>query len=239
MYFRVIDTDLEHPFYVTAADEALALSCSMKDGMDTLHFYRREPSGISVGYFEKVEDNVNIDECKKLGIKIVRRTSAGGSIYTDRNQLIYSLITRKPLGKNIEVTFELVCNCLIEALFELGIDATYKPPNDILINGKKVSGSAQVKKRNVYLIHGTMILALENNTLERVLKNHKPGYTSSIQAECGFMPEIDSLKIAIRNAFSAKFNIRYQVGDFTDSEKKIIQELVENKYSTQKWNFKR
>jgi lipoate-protein ligase A len=207
--------------------------------MDTLHFYRREPPGISVGYFEKVENNVNIDECKELGINIVRRTSAGGSIYTDRNQLIYSLITRKPLGENVEVTFELVCNCLIEALLELGIEASYKPPNDILINGKKISGSAQVKKRNVYLIHGTVILALQDTILERVLKNHKPGYTSSIEAECGVIPEIDSLKSAIRNAFSARFNIRYQFGDFTDSEKKIIQYLVENKYSTQKWNFKR
>ena len=237
-HWRLIDTDLQHPYYVTAADEVLVISCAENSAPDTLHFYRRKPPGISVGYFQKVSEDVDQELCEKLGISIVRRTSAGGTIYTDQNQLIYSIITRQPIGKNVKDSFKRVCNCLVSALGMHEIKATYKPPNDVLVNGKKISGSAQVKKKNVYLIHGTIILALDQDVIERVLKQPKVGYTSSIQKECGFVPEIDHLKRSVKHAFQDEFDVTFHHGRFSKAEEKLIQELINNKYSTESWNFK-
>jgi lipoate-protein ligase A len=236
--WRLIDTDLNHPFYVTAADEALAISCSEFNGKPTLHFYRRDPPGISVGYFRKVEEDVYIDKCKELGIEIVRRTSGGGSIFTDENQLIMGLITNQRVGKNVEETFKLVCTCLIQALGSMGINADYKPPNDILVNGKKISGSAQVKKKNVYIIHSTIILALDNEIINQLLKNTKFGYTSSIQHELGSKPDLGKLKIAVKDAFQDQLGVDFQEGTFNKKEVELIQQLIKNKYSTNAWNFK-
>lgn len=238
MYWRVIDTDQEHPYYVTAADEALAITCPQDEGMDSLHFYRRSPPGVSVGYFRDVTEDVNIDYCERHGISIVRRTSAGGTIYTDSHQLIYSIITRQALGNDVKDSFKRVCNCLVSALGMHEIRATYKPPNDVLINGKKVSGSAQVKKKNVYLIHGTIILALDQDVIDRVLKQPKVGYTSSIKKECGSVPEIDHLKRSIKYAFQDEFDVKFHHGRFSETEEKLIQDLIKNKYSTKSWNFK-
>jgi lipoate-protein ligase A len=235
----VIDTDLNHPYYVTAADEALAIGCGKYGAENTLHLYRRKPPAISVGYFRKVDEDIDLQACEDLGITVVRRTSGGGSIYTDPDQLIFSLITNQPLGDDVEHSFRVVCLALIEALKMCEIPATFKPPNDVLVNDKKVSGAAQVKKRNAYLTHATIILDLDNKIIERVLKNAKLGYTSSIQKECGFTPEVGELKLALQNAFQEQLGIKFENGKFSEIEKKCIQELIENKYSSDAWNFKR
>jgi lipoate-protein ligase A len=182
---------------------------------------------------------VDIDLCDSLGITIVRRSSAGGSIYTDENQLIFSLISKKPLGKNVEDIFRNVCDSLIRALDDFGITAAFKEPNDVVINGKKISGSAQVKKKNVYLIHGTLILSIDQSIVERVLKRHIPENISSIEQESGIKLDIQDLKDALKNRMADRFNIQFEPGTFTEIENDLIDKLVREKYSTKSWNFKR
>lgn len=237
--WRVIDTDLNHPYYVTAADEALAISCSEYGAQNTIHFYRREPAAISLGYFRKVAEDIDIDMCNKLGIKIVRRTSGGGSIYTDKNQLILGIISSQAMGADVEDSFERTCAILINALGKCGITASYKPPNDVLINGKKVSGSALVKKKNAYITHSTIILKLDQTTINRVLKQSKPGYVSSIIQEYGSAPKFEDLKNAILASFRDEFDMDFEPGKFSNQEQELIQELIKTKYGNQDWNFKR
>ena len=182
---------------------------------------------------------MNIEKCDELGIKIVRRTSAGGSIYTDKDQLIFGLITPHALGSDVEDTFKKVCGGIINALAELDIPSKFKEPNDITINEKKISGSAQVKKKYAYIIHSTVILALDDDIVDQLLKNAKPGYTSSIQHEMGFKPDIDLVKTAIKTAFHKTFGVSFKNGQFSRSEKILIDDLIKNKYSSKAWNFKR
>jgi lipoate-protein ligase A len=239
--WRLIDTDLNHPYFVTAADEAIAIAMARENHNigPTLHFYRRNPPGISVGYFRKTRDDVDVELCKKLGIVIVRRTSAGGSIYTDKDQLIFSLISKKPLGKNVEDIFRNVGESIIGTLNDFEIIATFKPPNDVQINGKKISGSAQVKKRNIYLIHSTLIISIDQALLERVLKNHTADNVSSIEHETGKTIAVSSLKEKIKDKIAEKFNIQFKPGTFSDIEGRLIDQLINDKYSTNQWNFKR
>ncbi len=239
MSWRLIDTDLEDPYYVTAADEALAISCAKGNFSQALHLYRRDPPAVSIGYFRNIKDDVNIELCEKLGIKIVRRTSAGGSIYTDKNQLIFGIIASQPFGKTIEENFRIICEILITTLSNFGIRAQYKPPNDVVINGRKISGSAQVKKKNVYLLHGTVILNIDQTKLEKLLRNHKPGYISSIFSECGFQPDFNDLKLELKKAIEERLNVEIKKDFFTSYEEQMINELIAKKYSVNAWNFKR
>jgi lipoate-protein ligase A len=192
-----------------------------------------------VGYFRKVAEDVELEACKKLGVRIVRRTSGGGSIFTDRNQLIFSLITDHALGSDVGDSFKRTCDGLITALEVCNIHATFKPPNDILINGKKISGSAQARKKRAYLTHSTIILDIDHDIIHSVLKQAKHGYTSSVHAECGFTPELGMLKKAIITAYSEQFGIQFQAGELTLKEQKMVQELIETKYGTDQWNFRR
>jgi lipoate-protein ligase A len=128
---------------------------------------------------------------------------------------------------------------LIEALDQFGITAEFKPPNDLVVNSKKISGSAQAKKKNAYIIHSTIILRLDPEIINGVLKNPYPSYTSSIEHECGEVLDVNDLKTAIKNAFQKQFGIEFQNDDFSKLEKELIYKLMKNKYRTQEWTFKR
>jgi len=237
--WRLIDTDLGHPYYVTAAEEAISLARAKDLVPDTLHFYRRDPPGVSVGYFKKVEDDVNLDYCKENIVVIVRRMTGGGTIFTDKNQLIYSIITKNQLGSGVEDTFEMVCNGIIEMLKKFNIQTEYKPPNDILLNGKKISGSAQTLKKDVVLLHGTILLATDLDLMNKVLKNVDLDHVTTIRNELvNNVPSIEDVKKGLMITFEDQFDIKINQGELIRSESEMIIELEQNKYGVKDWNFK-
>jgi lipoate-protein ligase A len=95
--------------------------------------------------------------CERLGATILRRVSGGGAVYHDHGNLNYSVILHKHSLKtrldDVEKSYDLLCGGLIEGLKILGIDA-YNQKGDIMICGKKVSGSAQHRLYDAILHHG-------------------------------------------------------------------------------------
>jgi len=206
---------------------------------DTLHFYRRDPPGVSLGYFKKINEDVDIEHCREKGVVVVRRTSGGGSIFTDKDVLIYGLITGKHLGASVEDSFRIVCKAMISALEGLGIRPEFKPPNDILLNGKKISGNAQTIKNKVVLIHGTIILDMDMDLMRYVLKEKKTDNVSSILLETGKSIPLDELKEGFVNAIAKTLGDEPRYGELTEYENLLIEELIRNKYGKDEWNLKR
>jgi len=235
---RLIDTDLADPYYVTALDEAIAIARAEGKAPDTIHFYRRNPPGISVGHFRKVAEDVNLEECKKAGVKVVRRASGGGTIFTDKGCLIYS-IARKDRGapEQPKETFRKVCGAIVDALARFGIAAEYKPPNDVLLDGAKISGSAQVRKGSTTLIHGTVILDTDVALMRLVLKNAKD--VTTVRGKRGFVPEAWKLKRALAEEFAGIFGEDVEQGAPTEYELALARKLVAEKYGNDEWNFMR
>ncbi|MCD6109115.1 MAG: lipoate--protein ligase family protein [Thermoplasmata archaeon] len=238
MIWRLIDTDLAHPYYVTAADEAILEAFRKNIIPPTIHFYRRKPAGVSVGRTKKIEGDVNIKKCEKYGVKVVRRKSGGGTIYTDEGCLIYS-ITFSPGLETYDPLkiFQKTCSSIICALQRFHINAEYKTPNDILVNGKKISGSAQVRKGDSVLIHGTILVSTNLDVMREVLKKHKPVSTLEIESK-GELPLIGEIKKALADEFGKTFGVRLEKNDFTKYEKKLIEKLVQERYGRDEWNFK-
>lgn len=238
--WRLIDTDLGHPYYVTAAEEAICKARAQDLVSDTLHFYRRDPPGISVGYFKKVEEDVNVELCKKNNVTIVRRMTGGGTIFTDKNQLIFSIITKRQLANGIENTFKMVCNGIIDMLKKFNIQAEYKPPNDILLNEKKISGSAQTLKKDVVLLHGTILLATDLDLMQKVLKQINLDYITTIEQELvNNIPTIEEIKTELVKSFNKSFGVKILQDSLNQREIKMTKILINDKYNSNKWNFKR
>ena len=90
--WRLLDTEPRDAFYNMALDEAIATARSKNLVPNTLRFFRWEPSAVSIGYFQSLEEEVDIPTCDKIGVDFVRRRTGGGAVYHDREgELTYSL----------------------------------------------------------------------------------------------------------------------------------------------------
>jgi lipoate---protein ligase len=245
MLWRLIDTDLASPAYTSAADEAIMIARQKHIVPNTLHLYRRDKPTISLGYFENVEESVNLDIAKEHGVYLVRRISGGSAIFTDPNQIIFSVILdNEMVPESPNETFPIVCGGIVKALSVLGLEAEFKPINDVLVNGKKISGSAQTRKWDVVLQHGTLIVDADFGLMFRVLRTKKKkvktqeGMTS-LAKELGRVPSMDEVKVAIVKGFSRQFNVEVVKGVLTHFEKSTIDRLIEEKYGREEYTLQR
>ena len=241
MGWRFIDTTNTDPYYVTAVDEAISLARKEKKVSNTLHFYSRNPPAISVGRSKKIHDDINLEKCLNNNIQIVRRTTGGGTIFTDKDCLIYSLVFDKEelKAKSPQERFHLVCTSLISSLKEFEITAVYKPPNDILLNGKKISGSSQIVKGTIVLIHGTILLNTDIELMNAVLTHPNHEYVSTIYRETKKLLAPPQLKKTIKKEFEHTLDTRFEQTPLSSYEKEIVQSLLQQRYHKDAWNYVR
>jgi lipoate-protein ligase A len=247
MDWRLIDSKLITPEESCSRDEAI-LESRIKDLVpNTLHLYRRNIPSVSLGYFQKICDAVDLDFCRSRNIRILRRMSGGSAIYTDSKQLIYAVIIKDDLG-SVPESYKKICEAVILGLGFVGINAEFKPINDILVGGKKISGSAQLRRQGTILQHGTLLIDEDFETMFKALKvpeskfkpmglKHPVQKMASLKTE-GFNHEMDALKDAIARGFSEYFGVGIKKGGLTKAERKLVKDLKAKKYGNDDWNLR-
>ncbi len=254
--WRLIPLKTHNAFMNMAIDEAI-LQAKIKGIVpNTIRLYQWAPSAVSVGRFQKVENEVYVENCQAYGVDIVRRISGGGTVYHDgEREITYGVIADKETleSSDIAVIYRKICRGLIEAARILGVDAEFSPgsarqcPN-IVVNGRKISGSAQAHKGNVVLQHGTLLLDVDLDWMFKFLR--VPWARSHMDILCVAERKITSLKHelgrevskeeaqkALVKGFENALDIQLVEDELTDFEIKTAERLCKEKYSTQKWNF--
>jgi lipoate-protein ligase A len=252
--WRLLDTGLNDAFYNMALDEAIAIARSRNLVPNTLRFFRWNPSAVSIGYFQSMEDEIEISACKLEGIDYVRRRTGGGAVYHDKDgELTYSLIideNNRLISGDIQKTYETLCSGLVLGLQLLGIPAEFKPINDIIVIGKKISGNAQTRGTHVVHQHGTILREVDPKLMFRVLRvpNEKirdkiiksvEERVTSINKFLKRKVTFQELKQALINGFSNSFKIELAPGETVEFEKQLAKKLRRKKYATKKWNLRR
>ena len=120
---------------------------------DCLFYWQVEPS-VVFGRNQLIRNEVNTSYCRDHGIGIFRRKSGGGCVYADKDNIMFSFVTG---GDNVGLTFNRYINMMVLTLRSLGVEATADGRNDILIDGRKVSGTAFYRMRGRNIVHGTML----------------------------------------------------------------------------------
>lgn len=123
------------------------------DEQDCFFYWQVDPSVI-FGRNQLIENEVNIEYCKNHGISMFRRKSGGGCVYADKSNLMFSYITAE---ENVGFVFNRYINMVIHTLRKLGVEATTSGRNDIMIDGRKVSGNAFYHIPGKSIVHGTML----------------------------------------------------------------------------------
>ena len=245
MDWRVIDLGRINPALTAAVDEAILTSCAAGSVGNTLSFYSRDRPTVSLGYFEKASECIDLDLCREKGIVIIRRLSGGSAIYTDSGQIIYTLtLSHGLVPENPKGSYPLICAGVVNALQSLGIAAEYRPLNDVVVDGRKISGSAQTRRAAVVLQHGTVIVDSDLETMMRVIlqrpgKPRRREEMTSISIELGRTVEMDEVKNALVTGFEKAFGITACRSSLTTEEKELARNLSEEKYGKGVFTFQR
>ena len=241
--WRLVDSGTVPPPESAALDEAMLEWHSRGHVPDTLHFYIRSRPTVSVGYFQRVAESVDLDECSERGVEVVRRRSGGRSIYTDSGQLIYAVVAdaASVAGRGGD-SFVPVCSALARALCALGVDAVHRPVNDIEVGGRKVSGSAQLRRRGSVLQHGTVIVDTDTDTMDAVLRHGVARPSERVTTLAELLPDagidIASVKRSLEAEVARAFDAAFERMPLTGEERGTVDELVASRYSLREWNLR-
>lgn len=246
--WRLVDSGHVPPSESAALDEAILEAHVEGNVPNTLHFYVRAVPTISVGYFQKIAESVDLAECERRGVAIVRRKSGGSSIYTDRGQLIYGLVIhRSDLPEERADSFRMTCQAIADAVSSFGVNAVYRPMNDVEVDGRKISGSAQLRRKDSVLQHGTIVVDSDLANMDSVLRANSARMKNisrpsermtTLSALLGAAPEMDLVKGALVKSFGEAFDAKFFSATLTDLESAMVKKLVSERYSKKEWNFK-
>ena len=200
---------------------------------------------IVVGQNQNTEAEINRAFVEAHQIRVIRRTTGGGAVYHDLGNLNYSFIT--DAGDTNELTMERFTHPVVEALRSLGLDAEVSGRNDILVEGRKVSGTAQRIVRGRILHHGTLLFSSNPGMVAGALRVDPAKFqsksTKSVRSRIGnirdFLPrdmDIQAFWQRIREALAGE---GMTFGVLTAEELAAVEELKRARYDTWEWNFGR
>jgi lipoate-protein ligase A len=254
--WRLLKLETHDAFMNMAIDEAILKARIEKRVPNTLRLYKWRPSAVSVGKFQKIENEVQIDNCRKCGIDLVRRITGGGTVYhAAGDEITYSVVVNKRdlAGSDATAVYAKVYAGLSEALGILGACSDFKEgsgkacPN-LTIRGRKISGSAQCHKGGFVLQHGTLLVDVNlermfdflrvpwaETSLEAVCA--AKGKITSIDAELGKCVSVEEVQQATIEGFRKRLQIDFESGSLTSYECELSEKLRRLKYATDDWTF--
>ena len=170
MKWRLIEQASYSAAMNMAVDNAIYESVANGRENPTIRFYKWDKSSVSIGAYQNPKE-INIDFCKKHKIDVVRRMTGGRAVYHDKDDFTYSVIAPiRVFGYSIEHAYREICSSIIKTLSDLGIKSALENKNDIIVNGKKISGNAsKAMEKGVYLQHGTLIYGIDFEVMPEVL----------------------------------------------------------------------
>lgn len=213
---------------------------------DCLLFYINAPS-IIIGRNQNTIEEINAQVVAERQIRVVRRISGGGAVYHDLGNLNFSFITPYVVGRFNR--YDHFTRPVIDVLRDLGVPAELGGRNDILADGRKISGNAQFATPNRMFSHGTLLFDSNLDDVTAAL-NPKPGKVESkgvksIRSRVANISEfvreaidVEELRERIlEKIFATRDRGRIPSVELTDGDWEQIDELVRTKYGTWDWNF--
>lgn len=236
-----------------ATDEAILRHVTSGESPNTLRFYTWNPSAVSIGYFQGIEQEVDLEACRDLNVAVVRRLTGGGAVYHDRDgEVTYSICiedTYPGLPSKVLDSYRVLCAGLVKGFEILGLTAEFKPINDILVNEKKISGNAQTRRFGGILQHGTLLCRVDPRLMFSLLKvpdekirdkliQAVEERVTSVERELGHVDR-DAITQAMISGFTETMGIELITGKLRASEIEMASQIKAERYADQAWNHKR
>ncbi|MEK3953919.1 lipoate--protein ligase family protein [Psychrobacillus sp. FSL K6-1464] len=263
------------PSYNMALDEALLDWHSEGLIPPVIRFYEWNPATLSIGYFQTVEKEIDIEAVKRLGLGFVRRPTGGRGVLHE-HELTYSVIVTESypsMPATVTEAYRVISEGLLLGFQNLGLNAYFSVPNtdeqkenlknpksavcfdapswyELVVEGKKVAGSAQTRQKGVILQHGAILLDLDEDKLiqtfkfasEEVRERVRKGLSQkavSINKIISKPVTMEECKTAFKNGFADALEIELVEYNLTQEQKNYVKQLEVTRYANDKWNYKK
>jgi lipoyltransferase/lipoate-protein ligase len=250
--WRLLQTGLNTAFSNMAVDRAILVENSEGKIPPTVRFYGWIPPAISIGYFQSVAEEIDVNACEKLGVDYVRRMTGGGAVFHEK-ELTYSIVipeSHPEIPKNIMKSYGRICGAVMKGLQHLGIKSEYAPINDIVTGGRKISGNAQTRKLETVLQHGTVLMDVDVDKMFSLLKvpNEKikdkliadvKQRVTSIKHLIGNEVSFKEVAEAMKIGFEEEFRVELIEGKLSKEELALAKKFEKECFSTTHWNNRR
>jgi len=235
--FRIIDTGVREGRSNIAFDAALIELHQQGKVPDTIRFMRFPPTAL-IGRHQDLSREIDLKFCEEDGVGTVRRITGGGAIYLDEGQLGWELVFhRSSLG--IVALPDLareICNAAAAGLSKLGVDAKFRPRNDIEVDGRKISGTGGFFDGDTLIYQGTVLVDMNAAQMVKALnvpqsKFAKHNLDSASQRVVTLqellgerVPDMETIKAALIDGFTEGLGIEAEAGEITAVEETLARE---------------
>ncbi|MBM7097306.1 lipoate--protein ligase family protein [Bacillus sp. H-16] len=269
-----IDSGDKNPYYNMALDEKLMDWHREGKIPPAVRFYGWNPATLSVGYFQKAKKEIDMDAVNRHGLGFVRRPTGGRAVLHE-DELTYSVIVSEDhpqMPDTVTEAYRVISQGLLEGFLELGLDAGFSIPRteeernnlknprsavcfdasswyELVVEGRKIAGSAQTRQKGVILQHGSIILSLNEDKLfdvfnypnDRVRERMQRSFKNkavAIEELLGKKVPVEKAKKVFKEGFEKGLNVRLEHIVLSDEQEKEVQVLAYRKYGTDDWNYK-
>jgi len=252
-----------------ATDEAILTAVTEGESLPTLRFFAWEPPCLSIGY-NQATDEVDITECQQAGVDVVRRPTGGRAIlHTD--ELTYSIVAPQSeprVAGGVVESYRRLSAGLVRGLRLLGVDvaqaeaghgqnadvsaACFDAPSayEVTAGGKKLVGSAQVRRREAVLQHGSLplrgditricrYLVVPSEERCQALRQELRARATSLELVLGRVVPFAQVVEALVRGFSEALNLHLKPGELSRHELALVRQFRREKYTSEAWNFRK
>jgi len=273
--WRYIDSGNGSPAFNMALDEALLDWHSEGLTPPIIRFYGWEPASLSIGYFQKIDREIDMDAVKRHGLGFVRRPTGGRGVLHE-HELTYSVIVSEghpEMPQTVTEAYRVISEGVLSGFQKLGLEAYFAVPRtdeernalksprsavcfdapswyELVVEGRKVAGSAQTRQKGVILQHGAILLDLDEDKLfslfkypnDRVKERMQKAFKTkavAIKEISGRSVSMEEAKAAFKEGFAEGLDIELEPYTLTEEELEYVYKLAKSKYESDEWNYKR
>jgi lipoate-protein ligase A len=203
---------------------------------------------VCLGYHQELDVEIDVEYCRLRGLPIVRRILGGGAVYLDRDQLFYQVVACKfdpDVPGSIQGAFRKYLEAPVKTYNDIGIRASYRPVNDVEVDGRKISGSGATEVGSSLILTGNMIFDFNFDEMARILKvpsekfRDKAAKTlrerlTTMKKELAEPPSEELVRQLLRRNYELTLNVELRDGRLSSEELNRIRDL-ERQYSSPDW----
>ena len=265
--WRLLDTGEAPGAWNMAVDEALLLCVGSRGCAPAIRFFRWRPACLSLGYFQSARRDVDVERCRELSVDIVRRPTGGRAVF-HHQEMTYSVAApdgHPAVAGGVEAAYRNIAAGLVAGLRHLGADARLAPPlppgvalprsgacfdaaapSEVTVRGRKMVGSAQVRRDGAVLQHGALLLDFDVALYLSLFRNgtrmpveELDRRVIGLREALGRAVAPEEVAQAVREGFQQALGVNLEPGELCAGERRTAEELMRRKYGDSEWNLQR